>query len=216
MKRFWILLTALMLLCSCAFAQETEQAALTTVTAVGSASVTAQADSAVLTFTITAQEETLAEAESKAAASASSLKYALLSAGAQAGDISLVRSDVQIEQKYQYNKLQEPGMEIVGRSVVYTMTAAVTQIDKLQALIDAAVLNGQYTSYETALASSALAQSRLEAVSLAAKDALARAEALAKACGFAKTQILSVRELPCEDDGLTVHAQAEVTLGILK
>lgn len=213
MKRFFTLLTSLVMLISCACAE----GAATTFTASAGVSYTAEADGAVITLTIAANDETLAEAEAKASASADALKYAFLGAGALAEDISVVRSDVQLDQKYQYNKLKEPELVIIGRSVEYVMTVRVTDISKLKAQLDAAVGSGLYSSYEVRRTSSAIEDAYQAALSEAAKSALARAEALAKACGFTRTEVVSVTELPSESiDGLTGIAQAEVTLAAQK
>ena len=206
MKRFLTLLAALVMLFSCACAEGAE----ITFTATGSAPCAAEPDGAVITLMIAANAETLAEAETKAAASADALKYAFLSAGAQAADVSVVRSNVQVDQKYQYNKLKEPELVIIGRSVEYVMTVNVTDIARLNALLDAAVTSGLYSSYEVTLTSSGRASAFEAALAEAVKSALSKAEAMAKACGYARTEILSVKELA--SDGLTDTAQAEVTL----
>lgn len=213
MKRLLWLLVSLMLLCSPASAQELP-GAVPTVTSTGFASVSLQADMAVLTLEVSAFAETLPEAEKEAAASVDTLKYALLSAGAQAADITAVRTDVQLERKYHYNKLQEPTLETVGCTVSYQMTVQVPNPAKLSALIDAAVLSGCYSAYGVELASARREEAYQEALAAAVRDGMAKAQALAEACGISKTEILSVTELAqTGTDPLTVTAQVEVTLG---
>jgi len=215
MKRFFTLLAALVLLFSCSAAAA--EGAQTTFTAAAGAPYAAEADGAVITLLISANAETLAEAEAKAASISDSLKNAFLGAGAPEENIAVERTGVQIDQKYQYNKIKEPELVIIGRSVEYVMTVRVTDIGLLQALLDAAVSNGLYSSYEVRLTSSAAEDAYQAALAEAAKSALARAEAIAKACGFTRTEVLSVKELPCESaDGLSGTAQAEVTLAAQK
>ena len=206
MKRFVTLLLSAVLLFSCALAEGPQFSA-----AVG-VPFEAQADSAVITLWVTANAETLAEAESKAAASVDAIKYALLSAGARAEEIAVVRSDVQADRQYHYNKIHEPELVLVGRSVEYRMTVSVGDMTRLSALVDAAVAGGLYAEYEVVQASSAYEDAYQTALEEAAKKAVAKARAIAKACGFANTAVSSVRELSGERNELAGSACAEAIL----
>lgn len=208
MKRFLTLFIALVMLFSCACAE----GAAPTFTAIGSAPFAAEADSAVMTFTIRVSDETLPEAESRASSAVDALKYALLSAGAQAADISSVRSDVQNDQQYQYNKIKEPELIIIGCSVEYVMTVNVPDIARLKAIVDAAVVSGRYADYEVKLLSSGRQEACEAALAEAAKMAVSKAEALAKACGYARTEVLAVTEMPSASDGLNGIVSVEATV----
>ena len=202
MKRFAAVVLVVLLLLSSACAES----AGPLFTASASVPFEAPADSAVITLMITADSELLSDAESAAAASVASLTDALVAAGAREEDISAVRTDVQADWKYHYNKLQEPQLVLNGRSVAYAMTVAVPDIALLDALLDAAVNNGLYASYEVALNSSDGEASYRAAMESAAKTAVEKAKALAKACGFLKTTIVSVTELACEGTMASVEA----------
>ena len=202
MKRFAAVLLVVFLLLSSACAES----AGPLFTASASVPFEAPADSAVITLMITAGSELLSEAESAAAAAVNSLTNALVAAGAREEDISAVRTDVQANWTYQYNKLQEPQLVINGRSVAYAMTVAVPDIALLDALLDAAVNNGMYASYEVALSSSAGEAGYRAAMESAAKAAVEKAKALAKACGFGQTTVVSVTELDCEGAAASVEA----------
>ena len=214
MKRLLALLCALMMLSPCALAQSvTEAPEPAVISAVGEHAIALEADGAVLTFALSAFDETLAEAEKLASAKADGLKYALLSAGAQATEITVRRSDVQNVSRYQYNKLQEPTMERAGCTVSSVLQVRLTDVSRLSGLIDTAVTDGRYESYEVALSSSRAAEAYQEALALAAQAAREKALALAKACGVKNAAIHRVTELPApETDGLTVAAQVEVSL----
>lgn len=211
MKRFFSLLTVLMMIASFACAQEAQPQ--TVFTASASAPVVCEADGAVITFEVTADAETLAEAETKAASAVDGLKYALINAGAEAADIKSERRDVQIDREYHYNKLQEPQLVIIGRSVRYAVTLNVKDVSKLNTLLDAAVTSGLYSEYAVEKTFSGCKEARDEALALAAKDAVEKAETLARACGFAKTSILSVKELSSEN---SLSVQVEATLAAQK
>ena len=86
-------------------------------------------------------------------------------------------------------------------------------VDVMMSMIDTAVTDGRYESYEVALSSSRAAEAYQEALALAAQAAREKALALAKACGLKNAAIHRVTELPApETDGLTVAAQVEVSL----
>lgn len=202
MKRFAAVLLTLFMLLSSACAET----AGPLFTASASVPVEAEPDSAVITLMITAGGELLSEAESAAAASVASLTNALIAAGAREEDISAVRTDVQADWKYQYNKLQEPQLVLVGRNVAYAITVSVPDIAVLDSLLDAAVNSGLYASYEVELRSSADEAGYRAALEAAAKAAVEEAKALAKACGFVKTTVVSVTELDCEGAAASVEA----------
>lgn len=205
MKRLAAVLLALLMMLSSACAE----GALFTASA--SVPVEALPDSAVIRLTITAGGELLAEAESAATASVSSLQVALAAAGAQEAEISVVRTDAQADRKFHYNKLQEPQMVLAGCSVEYVMTVRVQDLALLNALVDAAVNNGRYAAYEVEMISSASEAGYRAALEAAAKAAVEKAKALAKACGFAQTAVVSVRELPAESCDA---AWAEAVVGV--
>lgn len=215
MKRFFALLCVLCMLCSFAAAEglPQPQTDYATVSAVGEHAIALKADSACLSFVLSAFDETLAEAETLAAANVDSLKYALMAAGAEATAVSVRRTDAQNVVKYQYNKLQEPVMERVGCSVSYVLEVQVEEISLLPVLVDAAVNNGLYESYEVTLQSSRCAEAYAEALTLAAQTAVEKAQALASAVGLTQTEIESVVELSKpEADPLSAAARVEVTL----
>lgn len=209
MKRLAALLVLILMLGSFACAESTP--ALFTASA--SAPFTAEADSAVITLNITASSEALSDAETMAAASVQGLTEALLNAGAAQEAISVVRSDAQANWQYHYNKLQEPELVLIGRTVEYQMIVTVEDVAQLNALVDAAVNSGLYTTYEVEQHSSQWQSSYLAALETAAKQASDKAMALAKACGTTQTKVVSVVELPGEFVGLSGVAQVEVTLG---
>ena len=206
MKRFLMMVASLILLFSCACAEEAKPQTLFTATAC--VPFAAENDGAVIAITLSANDETLAEAEAKAAALVDAFKVSLMDAGAAEAEISVERTDVQTDRDYHYNKLQEPSLVVIGRSVEYCLTVKVSDIAKLDACLDAIVTNGQYADYTVEKTASAKETAYREALAGAAKDASAKAQALAKACGFNQTVVVSVVELPCEGD----CAQVEVTL----
>ena len=212
MKRFLALLLSMLTICACAIAQEAPAAA-PAVTATGCASVAVEPDEGWIILHVTASDETLAEAETKAADSVDSLKYALLSTGVQAADVTITRTNAQLDHKYNYNKLQEPVLETIGCTVEYVLSAKAPEIGKLRAIVDAVVVNGRYASYEIIRQSSQREAAYQEALEAAASSAMAKAEALARACGVRKTALVSVVELAmAETDECSVTAQVEVTL----
>ncbi len=204
MKRFLALLMTLLCLTSFAMAEDG-----VSFTATGRAEVSFEAHSAVITLHISASGDTLADAEKLAASDLATLKSTVMGMGVQAADIAIRRTDVQNMNEYHYSKLQQPSMVPIGAQVAYQMTAVLTDVTKLDALLDAVVLTGAYESYAVALLGPS-AEAYEEALGLAVQDGLTKAKAMAKACGLKDVALENVTETEQAVDGLTVTATVEV------
>jgi len=208
MKRFIVLLLAMMLCLGCAHAEEVPAAAQ--ITATGVHRVEMKADRAVLTLYPSGTGETVAEAQESAAQMCDALKAALVAAGVAEADIHMAQWDVEAERDYHYTKLTET-LVVKGYTVQMIVNVVIHDVEATGTLVAAAVEAVTGTNYDLTFQSTQTDAMYSQALALAAQDAVTRAGELAQSCGLELGALVSLREIAPQyaEGALVVEACVE-------
>lgn len=151
----------------------------TRITVVGDSQTKIAPDTAMVTFSVVTQNKQALDAQQENARKSEAVKSAVESAvaGAQA-EIKTVDYSLNPERDYSYSARMP---KITGYEVRNTVTIRIDSLDKVGAIIDAATNAGANSvdGVQFVLGESSPAQG--DALSLASKQAMAKAEAIAKA-----------------------------------
>ena len=175
-----VALAAVLLLVSIAiYVYRPQRNTLTRITVVGDSQTKVAPDTSVVTFSVVTQSKQALDAQQENARKSEAVKKAVESAvaGAQA-EIKTVDYSLNPERDYSYSARMP---KITGYEVRNTVTVRIDSLDKVGAIIDAATTAGANSvdGIQFVLGESSPAQG--EALSLASKQAMAKAEAIARA-----------------------------------
>jgi uncharacterized protein YggE len=188
-----VALAAVLLLVSIAiYVYRPQRNTLTRITVVGDSETKVSPDTSVITFSVVTQGKQALDAQQENARKSEAVKNAVESAvtGAQA-EIKTVDYSLSPERDYSYSARMP---RITGYEVRNTVTVRVDSLDKVGAIIDAATNAGANSvdGIQFVLGESSPAQG--DALSLASKQAMAKAEAIAKAMNGRIVRIIESTE----------------------
>lgn len=188
-KKAFISLLALSLLLVPAFAM----AADSTMRVIGNAVVTAAPDLASMDIGFQAQEADAAAAQKKVAETIDKIKTAVTLQGVSDDDIKTAY--LSIYPSYDYS---EGDSKINGYRVEHMLTISIKEIDKIGAIMDAALGVGANQNGSISYSASNESELYQKALAAAVEDASAKADTLAIAAGVWLGQLLQVNEQPSQ------------------
>ena len=175
-----VALFAVLLVASAAiYIYRPQRNSLTRITVVGDSQTKVPPDTSVITFSVVTQSKQALEAQQQNAAKSEAVKKAVegVVSGAQA-EVKTADYSLSPERDYSYTSRMP---KITGYEVTNTVTVRVNGLDKVGAIIDAATSAGANSveGIQFVLGESSPAQG--DALSLASQQAMAKADAIAKA-----------------------------------
>lgn len=189
-----ILLTAALLLFAVAlylFRPSPRDYGNTRVSVVGESQTRVAPDTAVVTFSVVTQNAQALAAQQENARKSDAVKSALEAVGANS-KIEIKTSDynLQPEQDYYSGKLPK----ILGYTVRNTVTASISDLSQVGAVIDAATKAGANSVESTAFIVRQDSPAQGEALALATKQAMAKAQAIAQSLGGRIVRVVETNE----------------------
>ena len=160
-----------------------------TLTVAGTASVTLTPDFATINLGVSTQAKTVAEAQTENAARMNALLDALTAQGIADVDIQTTYFNVHPLSEYRSNIA-----EITGYQVSNQLSVTVRDLNSISTVLDAAISAGANESYGLTFDSTKRNEAYDQAVALAAKEAVRKAEVLAAASGVKLGSLLTVSE----------------------
>jgi len=163
----------------------------TRVSVVGESKTRVAPDTAVVTFSVVTQNAQALNAQQENARKSDAVKSALEAVGANS-KIEVKTSDynLQPEQDYYSGKLPK----ILGYTVRNTVTASISDLSQVGAVIDAATKAGANSVESTAFIVRQDSPAQGEALGLATKQALAKAEAIAQSLNGRVVRVVETNE----------------------
>lgn len=195
MKRFLALLTAALLLCGFACAEEA--AAPVTLTAIGCAPVEKDVQTAVITFALCAEAET-AEATNAAMEALRAALMALLNEqGVDETDVQLTRYDMAHVYDYHHTKMSETKL-LKGLKLDVALQTRLDDPRQARSIVDALFAQALEADYQLAFEPASSAEAMDAALTLAAQDAVRKAQLLADGMGLKLGDLVSAEETVCD------------------
>ncbi|MEW6447083.1 MAG: SIMPL domain-containing protein [Bacillota bacterium] len=196
-KRFWLLVLLIAgFLCYTIYGigafsgqSETGRAAaqeLSTVTVIGQGEVKVSPDSARVNIGVTTQAKSAKEAQSQNNRKANAVIAAIKDQGVPKEDIQTVEYGI-------WPQHDEKGRSITGYQVNHTLSVRVSGMEKVGAVIDAAVAAGANQSHGISFEREDRATLEREALKRAVADARERADAIAAAAGKKVIRVVSIK-----------------------
>jgi uncharacterized protein YggE len=175
-----VALAAILVLCSVAlYVYRPQRNALTRITVVGDSQTKVAPDTSLITFSVVTQGKQALDAQQQNAQKSEAVKKAVEAAvsGAQA-EVKTSDYSLSPEQDYSYSSRMPM---ITGYTVNNTVTVRINSLDKVGTVIDAATAAGANSVQGIQFVLGEASPAQGEALSLASQQALAKAEAIAKA-----------------------------------
>jgi len=193
-KLICVVLTLLMITAvSFAFAEGTQPAldAGATVTAMGTGSVVIVPDFATITLGVSTQAETVSDAQRQNAALVSAVRDSLVAWGVAWEDIQT--NYFSIYPVYDYN--YSGGIDrILGYRVENNLNVIIRELDKVSAILDAAMDAGANQSYGLTFDSTKRGEAYDQALAMAAREARRKAQILAGAADVTLGELVNATE----------------------
>jgi uncharacterized protein YggE len=164
-----------------------------TVTVTGLGEVRVPPDSARMNLGVVTEAKTAREAQTANNRSVNAVIAALRAQG-------IPKENIQTSEFRIWPQTDEKGRNIVSYHVTHTLAVKVDGVDKVGAVLDAAVSAGANHSYGISFERGDQAALEREALRKALAEARARAEALAAAAGKKIVRVVSVREADTQPD----------------
>lgn len=186
-------LAAILVLVSVAiYVYRPQRNTLTRITVVGDSQTKVSPDTSVITFSVVTQSKQALDAQQQNARKSEAVKSAVETAvaGAEA-EIKTADYRLRPERDYSYSSRMP---KITGYEVRNTVTVRVNSLDKVGAIIDAATNAGANSVEGIQFVLGEASPAQGEALSLASKQAMAKAEAIAKAMNGRIVRIVETTE----------------------
>ena len=204
LKKFLVLMLALVLLLSCT-AYADEDAA--TITATGSGVVMVESDVATISLGVSEQSADVITAQNTVNQKIAAIRAALIDAGVDNVDINT--DSLYIYANYDYS---DGAQTVVGYNASNSLSVRKTEIDKVGALIDAAFAAGANQLNGVDFSKQDSSEAQAQALTIATQNAMSKAKTIADAAGVRLLSIRSIKEADSYsfDSGLNVmYARAE-------
>lgn len=163
-----------------------------TVTVSGHGEVKASPDSAQVNIGVITQARSAKEAQSQNNRTANAVIAAIKEQG-------IPKDDIQTTELSLWPQHDEKGRSITGYQVKHTLSVRVAGMEKVGAVIDAAVAAGANHTYGITFEKDDPADLEQEALKQAVADARERADALAQAAGKKIVRVVSIKEAGTQD-----------------
>lgn len=158
---------------------------------VGESQTRVAPDTAVVTFSVVTQNAQALAAQQENARRSDAVKSALETIGASS-KIEVKTSDYNLQPEQDYSSGRLP--KITGYTVRNTVTASIGDLSRVGAVIDAATKAGANSVESTAFIVRADSPAQGEALELATKQALAKAEAIARSLNGRVVRVIETSE----------------------
>lgn len=179
----------------------------TLITTVGTAVSDAKIDIATLVFSVESTGETVAEANQQVMANISTITDVLLAQGVEEDQIWHRRYDVEPNVVYHNTKYTDDKV-IDGYHVEIVLCVRLTDLNLVGVVLDAAMVSGAAAAHELEFERSSALAVYENALTLAAQQAMEKAQKLAEGCGMQLEKLVSVKELSSVEDS---EAMVEIT-----
>ncbi|MBA2620774.1 MAG: SIMPL domain-containing protein [Acidobacteria bacterium] len=187
-----ILLTIALALFACAlYLYRPVSNNLTRVTVLGESHTKVAPDTAVVTFAVVTQSARALNAQQENARKSESVKSALEALSSNS-KIEVKTSDYNLQPEQDYYSGRLP--KILGYTVRNTVTASINDLSQVGAVIDAATKAGANSVESTAFIIQQDSPAQGEALALATKQAMAKAEAIAQSLNGRIVRVLETNE----------------------
>lgn len=181
MKKLFALVIALMLVCSCAFAQ-------TQITVTGAGTAYVNAEVAIISVGVRITDADVREAQSRVNTAINTIRDSLLEFGVLPEDINTDR--INIYPQYDYTN----GETIVGCNAYSCLSVRTENMDNIGTIIDLALEAGANTLDSISFSAKDTTTAETESLTSAVADALAKAQIIAAAAGLEIKSIVSINE----------------------
>ena len=190
--RIVVLATALVLVSVAIYVYRPQRSTLSRITVVGDSQTKVSPDTSVMTFSVVTQGKQALEAQQQNAAKSEAVKKAVEAAvGDEQSEIKTANYSLSPEQDYSYSSRMP---KITGYTVTNTVTVRVNSLDKVGAIIDAATSAGANSVEGIQFVLGEASPAQGDALSLASKQAMAKAEAIAKAMNGKIVRVVETTE----------------------
>lgn len=182
LMRIALVVTIALCLCAPALAE-------TQITVTGTGETLVPADTAVITLGVNVQKADVLEAQDEVNVKIENMRVALIESGIAKENINTDR--LRIYAVYDYSQAVE---KIVGYNAYSYLAIRTTDMDVVGNIIDVAFQNGANTLDGISFSASDSEDAEKESITLAVKDAMAKAEIIAAAAGLEIKGIESITE----------------------
>lgn len=189
--KFAALMIFLILLAAAIYIYRPNQDKLTRVTVVGDSKTQIAPDTAVITFSVVTQAKQAVDAQQENARKSEAVRQAVMSLTANSNpEVKTSDYNLSPEQDYYSGKMPK----ILGYEVKNTVTVSTTDLTQVGAVVDAATRAGANSVQGIQFVVGEASPAQGEALALATKQAMAKAEAIAKSLNGRIVRIVETNE----------------------
>ena len=182
---------ALILFAAALYVYRPKQEKLTRITVVGDSQTKIAPDTALITFSVVTQNKQALNAQQENAKTSEAVKKAVEAVAANA-QTEIKTSDYGLNPEYDYYSRKMP--KIIGYEVKNTVTISINDLSKVGAVIDEATKAGANSVEGISFVLGETSPAQGDALSLAAKQAMAKAESIAKSLNGKIIRVVETRE----------------------